>query len=396
MWLCLFRLGHLLLAQDWGEGYLNSPPHPESPISSPVLVIGAGPAGLATAAELGRRGITHRLFERGPSLGTSWVNAYDSLRLHTGRHMSALPGLGYPKGTPLFPTREQFVAYLRDYADRASLKVETDSDATELRRDGDGWIAVINGQEIPGRAVVMATGIMSTPHKPELPGRESFEGEITHSVSYRRPDSIAGRRVLVVGAGNSGGEIASELGEAGFEVTILVRRGANVVPRTIAGVPIQYLAASMKRLPRALRRGVAGLVQRASELKRGKPVLPRPPWTALDAIPIIGFHLVDAIQAGKVTLKVGTIDRLVLGGVTYGDGSRGAFDHIILATGFAPALDPLGTLIQRDERGFAVRRDNVTSADQPGLLFVGQRYDSTGALANIKADAIQVARILAT
>ena len=135
MWLCLFRLGHLLLAQDWGEGYLNSPPHPESPISSPVLVIGAGPAGLATAAELGRRGITHRLFERGPSLGTSWVNAYDSLRLHTGRHMSALPGLGYPKGTPLFPTREQFVAYLRDYAERASLKVETDSDATEVRRD---------------------------------------------------------------------------------------------------------------------------------------------------------------------------------------------------------------------------------------------------------------------
>src|SRR5687768_9451900 len=119
-------------------------------ITYPVLVIGAGPAGLATAAELTRRGVTHRLFERGPSLGTSWVNAYDSLRLHTGRHMSSLPGFGYPKGTPLFPTRDQFVAYLREYAARASLKVETDSDATELRRDGDGWIAVINGQLVAG------------------------------------------------------------------------------------------------------------------------------------------------------------------------------------------------------------------------------------------------------
>ena len=168
-----------------------------------------------------------------------------------------------------------------------------------------------------------------------------------------------------------------------------------MVPRTIAGVPIQYLAASLKRLPRAVRRGVAGLVQRVSELKRGKPVLPRPPWTALDAIPIIGFHLVDAIRAGKVTLKMGTIERLVLGGVVYSDGSRGAFDHIILATGFSPALDPLGALIQRDERGFANRRDNITSADQPGLWFVGQRYDSTGALANIKADAIAVGRKLA-
>ena len=161
-------------------------------------------------------------------------------------------------------------------------------------------------------------------------------------------------------------------------------------------VPSFSTTATITALPRVLRKGVAGLVQRVSELKRGKPVLPRPPWTALDAIPIIGFHLVDAIRSGKVTLKVGTIDRLVLGGVTYGDGSRGAFDPIILATGFEPALDLLGTLIQRDERGFAIRRDNVTSADQPGLLFVGQRYDSTGALANIKADAIQVARILAT
>lgn len=365
-------------------------------MTSPVLVIGAGPAGLATAAELRRRGITHRLFERGPSLGTSWVNAYDSLRLHTGRHMSALPGFGFPRGTPLFPTRDQFVAYLREYAARASLNVETDSDATEFRRDGDEWIAVIEGEEVRGRTVVMATGIMSKPQQPELPGRESFEGEITHSVSYRRPDAISGTRVLVVGAGNSGGEIASELGEAGFEVTILVRRGANVVPRTIAGIPIQYLAASMKGLPRAVRRGVAGLVQRASELQRGTPVLPRPPWTALDAIPIIGFHLVDAIRTGKVVLKVGTIDRLVLGGVVYGDGSRSAFDHIILATGFAPALDSLGALIQRDERGFAIRRDHVTSADQPGLLFVGQRYDSTGALANIRSDAIAVARRLAT
>jgi cation diffusion facilitator CzcD-associated flavoprotein CzcO len=373
-------------AHDFDHGF---------PISDPVLVIGAGPAGLATSAELQRRGVPFRLFERGPSLGTSWVNAYDSLRLHTGRHMSTLPGYPYPKGTPLFPTRDQFVAYLRDYAARATLKVETNSEVTSLRRSGDGWVAVLNAREIQGRAVVMATGIMSNPVTPEITGRDLFEGEILHSVSYRRPDAIPGKRVLVVGVGNSGGEIASELAQAGMAVTILVRRGANVVPREIAGIPIQYLAALVKGLPPAARRRVAALVQRLTELRRGPPVLPRPPWTALDAIPMIGFHLVDAIRAGTVTVKIGTIERLVLGGVEFNDGSRGAFDHIILATGFAPALDSLGTLIRRDERGFAIRRDNITSADQPGLWFVGQRYDSTGAIANIRADAVAVARRLA-
>lgn len=337
----------------------------------------------------------YRLLERGPSLGTSWLNAYDSLRLHTGRHMSTLPGHPYPKGTPLFPTRDQFVSYLRDYAARRELKIETDSNAGALRPSGNGWIAVVNDREVRGRAVVMATGIMSKPVTPELPGRETFEGEIIHSLAYRRPGSITGRRVLVVGVGNSGGEIASELGEAGYEVTILVRRGANVVPRSIGGIPIQYIAASMRRLPRGARARVANMVQRLSELRRGRAVIPRPPWTALDAIPIIGFHLVDAIRAGKVAMKVGTIDRLVLGGAVFSDGSRGAFDQIILATGFAPALDPLGTLIRRDERGFALRKDNITSADHDGLWFVGHRYDSTGALANIKADAIAVARRLA-
>jgi indole-3-pyruvate monooxygenase len=371
---------------------LSSP----SPISDPVLVIGAGPAGLATAAELTRRGVPYRLFERGPSLGTSWLNAYDSLRLHTGRHMSTLPGQSYPKGTPLFPTRDQFVSYLRDYAARARLTIETDSNAAALQPSGSGWSAVVNEHEVRGRAVVMATGIMSNPVTPELLGRETFEGEITHSVAYRRPDSINGRRVLIVGVGNSGGEIASELGEAGYEVTILVRRGANIVPRSIAGIPIQYVAASMKRLPRAVRSRVANVVQRLSGLRRGRAVIPRPPWTALDAIPIIGFHLVDAVRAGKVSVKVATIERLVLGGAVFSDGSRGAFDHIILATGFTPALDPLGALIRRDDRGFALRKDNITSADHEGLWFVGHRYDSTGALANIKADAIAVAKKLAT
>jgi cation diffusion facilitator CzcD-associated flavoprotein CzcO len=362
----------------------------------PVLIVGAGPAGLATAAELTRRGVPYRLLERGPSLGTSWVNAYDSLRLHTGRHMSALPGLGYPKGTPLFPARDEFVAYLNAYAAHFQLRVEAGSHVEALGRDGERWLARVQENEIEAGAVVMACGIMSNPLRPTFVGEESFGGTISHSVTYRNGAPFRGTRVLVVGAGNSGGEIASELGASGADVTILVRRGANVVPRTLAGVPIQYLAAALRRFPRGARRRIASLVQRLSERRHGPAVLPRPPWTPLDAIPLIGFHLVEAIRAGIVKLKLGTIERFAESGVEFSDGAGEAFDHVILATGFRPALDPLGTLIQRDERGFPLRADNVTCAAQPGLWYVGMRYDSTGAIANINADARLVARMVAS
>ena len=358
----------------------------------PVLIVGAGPAGLASAHELSRRGIGYRLLERGPSVGTSWVNAYDSLRLHTGRHMSTLPGFGYRSGTPLFPTRDQFVAYLNDYVDRAGLRVEAGSNVTELRREGDAWIARVNSAEVRGNAVVMATGIMSNPVMPNIPGREDFGGTVIHSVAYRKPDEYRGTRVLVVGVGNSGGEIASELGVAGAEVTILVRRGANVVPRTVGGIPVQYLAAGLRRLPRNARIRIASMVQRISELRHGPAVLPRPPWTPLDAVPVIGFHLIEAIRAGKVVVQLGTIDRLDRTGAEFSDRTHHEFDHVIMATGFAPALGPLGTLVRRDDRGFALRTDNVTSADQPNLFFVGMRYDTTGAINNIKVDSQQVGR----
>lgn len=362
----------------------------------PVLIVGAGPAGLATAYELARRGISYRLFERGHAVGTSWLNAYDSLRLHTGRHMSTLPGFGYRRGTPLFPSRDEFVGYLNDYCDRAGLRVELGSEVTELRRDGDTWIAKVNFAEVRGSALVMATGIMSNPVTPQINGRESFGGKIIHSVDYRRPDEYRGTRVLVVGVGNSGGEIASELGAAGAEVTLLVRRGANVVPKTIAGVPIQYLAAGMRRLPRNVRLQIAKVMQSISEIRVGQAVLPRPPWTALDAVPVIGFHLVEAIRAGKVAVQLGTIDHLDRSGAVFSDGTRREFDHIILATGFAPALGPLGSIVRRDERGFALRTDNVTSADQPNLFFVGMRYDTTGAINNIKVDSREVGQRLAS
>jgi len=242
--------------------------------------------------------------------------------------------------------------------------------------------------------VVVATGIVANPKTPHFPGQDRFAGRIAHSVAYRRPDGYAGRRVLVVGVGNSGAEIASEIARAGGKVTIAVRSGANVVPLTFAGLPIQYVAFGVRKLPRRVQEGAVALVQLLTQLRRGKPVLPRPAHSPLDEIPVIGFHLVDAIAEGLIDARVG-VAGLTSEGARFTDGTTGQFDEIVLATGFGAALGPLGGLVQVDAKGFARRRDRVVSVDQPGLYVVGHNYDATGGLYNISRDARLAARLIA-
>ncbi|HKW41047.1 MAG TPA: NAD(P)/FAD-dependent oxidoreductase, partial [Gemmatimonadales bacterium] len=298
-----------------------------------VVVVGAGPAGLATAQQLRASGIGHRVLERGDTIGYTWANLYDSLTLHTGKHMSSLPDMPFPRSAPLFVSRGQFWTYLSEYARTFELPIATRCAVERMARTDGHWTLATSDGALTARAVVMATGIVANPRTPRFPGQERFAGRIAHSVAYRRPDGYAGRRVLVVGVGNSGAEIGSEIARAGGKVTVAVRSGANVVPLTLAGVPIQYVSYWVRKLPRRVQEAAVALVRVLTELRRGKPLLPRPSYGPLDAIPVIGFHLVDAIARGLVEVRPGVAE-LTADGARFSDGSAGRFDEIILATGF--------------------------------------------------------------
>jgi cation diffusion facilitator CzcD-associated flavoprotein CzcO len=359
-----------------------------------AVVIGAGPAGLATSHELRRHGIDHVVLERGDTLGHTWANLYASLVLHTGKHLSALPGLSFPRTTRLFPSRQDFFHYLHEYARRFDLPVRTGADVETVERTAGRWRVRTRGGELTAPVLVVATGIVSNPYTAPIPGRARFGGRILHSAEYQRPDGRAGRRVLVVGAGNSAGEIASELAAVGAEVTVAVRSGARVVPRDLFGVPIQYLAVAISRFPRHVQRSITAAMARASALARGPAVLPPPPSVRCSDVPLIGFHLVDAIRAGAIRLKRG-VTEFTPAGVRFDDATDEPFDEVILATGYRAALGMLGDLIRVDGCGFAARTGRVASADQPNLYFVGHNYDTRGALRNIAQDARLVGKLIA-
>jgi cation diffusion facilitator CzcD-associated flavoprotein CzcO len=359
-----------------------------------AVVVGAGPAGLAVSRELARRGVGHAVLEAGPAPGDSWSKVYDSLRLHTGKHLSALPGKSLPRSAPLFVPAREYLDYLREYAAGFDLPIRTGARVSSVRRDGGGWRIESTGGDYAARSLVVATGIMSSPVVPSFPGRDLFGGTVRHSIRYLRPDPFVGRRVLVVGAGNSAGEIAPELAAAGAQVTVAIRSGANVVPLTVLGLPIQYVAWAALKLPVGPRRVVVSAFGRVTRLVRGAPPFPPSRKPLLGEVPIIGFRLVDAIRSGAVRLR-GGVAAFTRTGVRFEDGSEDAFDDVILATGFRAALEPLGDLVTRDERGFAKRLDRVRSADQPDLYFVGHHYDGTGGLYNISRDAPAVAAMVA-
>ncbi|WP_308117708.1 flavin-containing monooxygenase [Streptomyces anatolicus] len=207
--------------------------------SGPVVVIGAGPSGLAAAAMLRRAQVPVVVLERSDRVGDGWRGHYDHLRLHTPRRLSSLPGFPVPRAAGTWVARDDWAAYLEQYAAHHQLDVRTRTrvERVTIGRPASGrtaaeWLVDTGQGVLSARAVVLATGRNHTPHLPAWSGADSFTGRLLHSSDYRDPASYEGRRVLVVGAGNSGTEIAVAVSRAGAAQTWLsVRAAPNIVPR---------------------------------------------------------------------------------------------------------------------------------------------------------------------
>ena len=361
-----------------------------------VVIVGAGPGGLAVSQQLAARRISHVVVEKGDHAAWMWSQVYDSLRLHTGKHLSSLPGMPFPKGTPLFPNRSQFTAYLQSYAEHFQLPIRTGVEATGLDRDDGAWVLNTTRAVYGAGIVVVATGIMSSPVLPAFPGVEAYTGQLFHSAEYRRPDERLGESILVIGIGNSAAEISSELANTGRQVTLSVRSGATVIPRTIAGIPSQYFGWAMSWLPGPFQRGSVRFTgQLGGLLKRREVTLPRKgDVPQCQDVPVVGHAILDHLNAGRVRLRPGVAE-FTARGVRFIDGTEWQGDTLVMATGYRSAMEWMGKYGARDRCDFALRKGRVKSADHPDLYFMGHNYDGRGGLYNIRIDAKHIARQVA-
>lgn len=368
-----------------------------------VVVIGAGPGGLAVAGALALRGVRAVVLERGDGVGTSWRGHYDRLHLHTPRLLSGLPGMRIPRRYGRWVARDDVVRYLQAYAAHHALDVRTGVDVERLERvDGIGWRVVPRG----GRGlltphVVVATGYNHTPVIPNWPGQADFPGEIVHAAAYRNPAPYAARRVLVVGTGNTGCEIAQDIADAGAPVVWLAyRTPPHILRRSTVGWPAQATGILVRRLPVPVVDALAGVGARTQTPDLTAYGLPRPSGglysrARAGAIPVQDVGIVAAIRR-RAVLPVPTLEGFDGPEAVLADGRRVRPDAVVVATGYRSGLEPLlGRLGVLDANGRPRVSGARNVAHAPGLWFTGFTNPISGMFRELRLDGTRIARVIA-
>ena len=365
-----------------------------------VAIVGAGPAGLATAATLKPLGLDVRVFEQRQAIGDRWRMHYDRLHLHTTRRMSALPGLAIPAGQSRWVSRDDFVRYQEAYARHHALDVTLGTKIERIDRRADGWELATGSGVVRARFVVVSAGYHTAPYLPPWPGRDRFTGELSHALTFRNGAPYRGKRVVVVGTGNTGAEIATDLVEHGAEVWWSVRTPPTILPRAVLGIATQVVGVVMEPLPPWMVDPVVGIMSRLTIGNLGAFGLARPPQGAYSralrdhVLPILDAGIVALLKARRVQ-PVAAVDDLDGAGVVLADGRRLAADAVIACTGYRPALESMiGHLGVLDDRGAPRVFGPRAHPNAPDMFFLGYTPGVAGGLREIALHARQIARAI--
>jgi putative flavoprotein involved in K+ transport len=366
-----------------------------------IVVLGAGPAGLAVGAMLRAQGFDPRLVDRADTVGSTWHQHYDRLQLHTARSLSHLPGLRMPRSYGRYVARADVVDYLDRYAAHHRLRVSLRTDVARIDRAGAQWRLITTDGAIDTTHVVVATGLNQMPVLPAWPGREGFTGEITHAARYRNPLPYVGRDVLVVGGGNTASEIAVDLVEGGARrVRLAVRTPPNIVRRQVGVLPSQLVSIMVRHLPTGLVDRLIRTVQRVTVPDLAAYGLPRPVdgvYTRIvrdGQIPILDVGIIDAVRLGRVEV-VPAVCGLDGADVLLADGNRVTPDAVIVGVGYRSGLEPLvGHLgvLREDGRPRVTGARSVEGA--PAMWFTGFSNPISGLLRELGIDARRIAKAI--
>ncbi|MFP4235639.1 MAG: flavin-containing monooxygenase [Nitriliruptoraceae bacterium] len=361
--------------------------HASGQLDTEAVVIGAGAAGLAAARSLAARGIAYEHLEKGSMVGGLWridndnggAAAYETLHLNSSRPRTQFPSLPMPAEWPDYPSHELMARYLQGFADHFGLtdriRLRTEVVAVQPRPGGgapgsSGWeVTTGDGAGITTRAVLVANGHHGTPRR--LPLADGFDGHRFHAHEYREPSVFAGQRVLVVGVGNSGLDIACDAAPIADRVLLSTRHGVHVIPKYAFGRPVDQLSSPLTaRLPFRLERA---LYEVLVQLSVGRPEdrgLPRPDHRLLGAHPSVSSRLYDHVGHGDIEV-VGDLTGVHGTVVRFADGREEEVDVLVEATGYDVSLPFLDAEVLEVRDNVLELYRRVVPVDRPGLFLLG-------------------------
>ena len=358
-------------------------------LSQKVCVIGAGSSGIAACQVLDAQGIAFDCFEKGSEVGGNWryendngmSSAYRSLHINTSRGLMAYRTYPMPDDYPDYPDHFQIARYFDDYVDHFGLreKIRFRAEVKSVVPADGQWKVTVEGpgggrETIRYRAVLVANGHHWDPRWPEppFPGSDEFEGEQMHVHHYREPDVLRGKRVLVLGIGNSATDIAVEASRISEKTILAMRRGAYVIPKYLNGKPTDEAASKLlTRMPLPVQRFVLARMLGMTAGDMTAYGLPKPDHKLLEAHPTVSAELLSRLGHGDIEVKA-NVDRFMGGRtVRFADGSEEDVDLVVYCTGYKitfPFFDE--DLIAAEGNRLPLYR-RVASVEHPGLYFIG-------------------------
>ncbi|MFJ9931615.1 ArsO family NAD(P)H-dependent flavin-containing monooxygenase [Streptomyces virginiae] len=315
-----------------------------------VVVIGGGQAGLAAGYHLRRLGIDHAILDSEAAPGGAWQYTWDSLRLFSPAQYSSLPGRLMPvQEGELYPDAAHVVAYLADYEKRYELPVHRGTRVEGVHRDGLFLRVETDSGSWTARAVISATGTWTRPFLPAVPGRGEYRGRQLHTVQYRGPSEFAGQRVVVVGGGNSGAQVAADLARNGADLAWVTQRPPHYLADDIDGRALFDHATARRRALDEGRTDSGGVASLGD---------------------IVAVPPVRAARDARLLTTKPMFAGLTETGAVWADGTRAEADAVIWCTGFRPALAHLAPMRLRGTRGH-IETVGTRAADEARLHLLG-------------------------
>ena len=369
-------------------------------MSARVCIVGAGSSGITACQVLQARGVEFDCYEVGSQVGGNWrydndnqmSSAYQSLHINTSRQLMEYAAYPMPEDLPDYPSHWQIAAYFDDFVDHFGfrdrirfrtevVKVEPVSEGlvSGASAEGGRWrvtVRPVGGGEPETHLydhVVVANGHHWDPRWPEpaFPGSEDFPGLQLHAHHYRTPDPLVGKRVLVLGIGNSATDIAVESSRVAASTDLAMRRGAHIVPKYMFGIPTDHLTESpLARGPFRVQQLGMSLLLRLTQGRQSSYGLPKPDHRVLEAHPTVSQELLNRLGHGDITVRP-NIDRFEGSKIFFADGSAGEYDVVVYCTGYKVSFPFLDSRVVDAEDNHVDLYRRVVDPEHPGLFFLG-------------------------